>query len=93
MHLKHTIAEFEKTAISQEEKGIEKYGKPLNPIDNYDWLDMADEEAVDLYKYLHAEKVKRKFIANQIREVMRYKVHPAVYGRVDELLNELEGRK
>jgi len=55
-HLNHAIEEFAKTANNQENKGITKYGKPLNPYDNYDWLDMEFEELVDAAKYNRAEK-------------------------------------
>ena len=54
-----TINEFRKVAISQEEKGIAKYGHELRPNDNYNWLDMALEELVDATKYIIAEKAKR----------------------------------
>lgn len=40
-------------------KGRETYGKGLDHNDNYNWIDMAIEEAADLLKYLVAEKLKR----------------------------------
>ncbi|MEK3909650.1 hypothetical protein [Oceanobacillus sp. FSL W7-1309] len=40
-HLEKSIASFRETATSQAQKGIKKYGKPLEPLDNYNWLDMA----------------------------------------------------
>lgn len=68
-HLQNTIVSFTETAKKQEDKGIAKYGKPLDPLDNYDWLKMAKEEQVDGYKYLEAEIAKRKFICNKIRKL------------------------
>jgi len=69
-HLNHAIEEFAKTANNQENKGIKKYGKLLNPLDNYDWLQMAKEEQVDGFKYLEAEIVKRDFAIDRIREII-----------------------
>jgi len=68
-HLNDTIDKFAEKAKSQEEKGLVKYGKPLDPLDDYDWLEMANDEMVDGYKYLVAEKEKRKFIAGKIRNL------------------------
>ena len=68
-HLEHTKDEFIKTANSQERKGILKYGKPLEPMDDYDWLDMEAEELVDAFKYNRAEKAKRKFVSERIRTI------------------------
>ncbi len=68
-HLEHTKDEFIKVANSQERKGIEKYGKSLDPMDDYDWLEMALEEQVDGTKYLVAEMEKRKVVAERIRTI------------------------
>lgn len=65
-----TIREFDRVARSQEEKGIEKYGQPLNPFDRYDWIEMALEECVDGFKYLLAEKVKRDTTIKKIEELL-----------------------
>jgi len=83
-HLKRTVNKFEEMAVSQEEKGMEKYGKPIDPLDDYDWLEMADEEMVDGYKYLHAEKIKRKFIVDKIRKLTECE-------EIHYWLNQLEG--
>ena len=94
-HLEHSINSFAKSATSQEEKGIQKYGKPLNPLDNYDWLEMAKEEQVDGFKYLEAEKVKRNYIAQEIRGIIAFYMHdldPYHFGKLSELLNQLEGK-
>ncbi|OEH55917.1 hypothetical protein AQ616_18950 [Oceanobacillus sp. E9] len=68
-HLERTKEQFSKTANIQEDKGILKYGQPLNPLDKYDWLEMAEQEQVDGYKYLIAEQVKRTFVVNKIRKI------------------------
>lgn len=83
-HLKNTVYKFFDVAKSQEEKGIKKYGQALDPLDDYDWLEMAVEEQVDGFKYLHAEQVKRKHIANEIRKLTDDK-------RIHKLLDQLEG--
>lgn len=75
-HLENVKRQFVYVANQQERKGIEKYGKPLNPSDDYDWVDMAIEELVDATKYMLAEKHKRQekeelhnFIANKVRRL------------------------
>lgn len=69
VHLSELIKDFKNNAETQEEKGIKKYGQALNPLDDYDWLEMAKEELVDAYKYLHAEHVKRKHIVAEIKKL------------------------
>lgn len=49
-------------AVSQDEFGLKKYNQYLNPMDNYDWLNMAFEEYVDLGKYIEAERYRRDVI-------------------------------
>ena len=92
-HLETTKKAFAEVADLQEGKGIIKYGKPLDPLDNYDWLKMAAEEQVDGYKYLVAEMEKRKFIVNKIRKLMEYKSEWVHYGEIMHWLDELEGTK
>lgn len=45
---------------SQDEKGIEKYGKSLDAVslDSYDWREMALEELADCIKYLLMENMR-----------------------------------
>lgn len=57
--LEFVNSSFKKAATGQELKGISKYGVPLNPMSDYDWLNMAEEEQIDGYKYLVAEREKR----------------------------------
>lgn len=68
-HLNKSIKEFDRVARSQERKGVMKYGKALDPLDRYDWLNMVKEESVDGFKYLQAEIEKREFILNKIRKL------------------------
>ena len=84
-HLQDSVDQFTQVALSQEKKGIQKYGQPLNPLDSYDWLDMASQELVDGFKYLHAEQVKRAEICAKIRRLVD---KPEVL----RLLDELEGK-
>lgn len=85
-HLHDTINHFTEEAESQEAKGMKHYGKALDPLDNYDWLQMASEELVDAYKYFHAERVKRDYVIQEIRDLTMSK-------RVNELLDYLEGKE
>lgn len=84
-HLENTVIKFSIEAQSQEEKGIQKYGQPLNPLDNYDWLKMAIEEQVDGFKYLYAEQVKRAHVVSEIRQLTDNK-------QIHKLLDQLEGK-
>lgn len=65
--LKRMMIKFNNTANDQEQKGIKKYGKPLNPLDNYNWLEMCLEEQVDGAAYIVAEMDKRSYVCERIR--------------------------
>jgi len=95
-HLKSSINKFNEGAKKQEDKGIEKYGQPLEPTDTkHDWLEMAIEEQVDGFKYLHAEQVKRKHITDEIRAVLDkydHRVPRRVQYQITVLLDQLEGK-
>ncbi|RDW21020.1 hypothetical protein CWR48_04195 [Oceanobacillus arenosus] len=90
-HLSRSIDSFADVATSQEEKGIVKYGKPLDPLDKYDWLQMAKEELVDGFKYLEAEHVKRQQIVIRIRKLVVLMHHQFAKAEINALLDELEG--
>jgi len=84
-HLQSSIDKFTSSAKSQEDKGIEKYGQPLDPLDDYDWLEMAIEEQVDGFKYLHAEQIKRQWAISNIRRTLS-----ADDLNLDEMINSIE---
>lgn len=67
------IGKFTKAAISQEQKGLEKYGHAVQPHDpKWDWLNMAEEELIDAYKYLVADRIRRDdVLAYATRELNR----------------------
>ena len=89
-HLDASNKKFKRVAFTQEMKGLDKYGEPLNPHNkNYNWLEMATEELVDGFKYLHAEQVKRNEIVAQIREIVKYNTIPMVHDQITVLLDEL----
>jgi len=91
-HLKDSINKFNEGAKKQEDKGIEKYGQPLEPTDTkHDWLEMAIEEQVDGVKYLHAEQIKRKHITDQIRLLIKNNTIPMVHDQISVLLDQLVG--
>lgn len=57
-------------AVSQDEFGHGKYGKYLDPDDDYDWLNMAEEEYVDLGKYFYAERLRRdKVLSTMLQRI------------------------
>lgn len=89
-HLENTKIAINEVADSQEDKGIKKYGKPLNPLDNYDWLDMEFEELIDAAKYNRAEKAKRNHNVERLRKLMLHVEGPkVVLDDIYKLLNEL----
>src|SRR5690625_7917232 len=95
-HLHNTLIKFSQVAHEQEEKGIAKYGKPLDPADDYDWIEMAIEEQVDGFKYLLAEKrirefkrQKRKLVIDKIRQAIKTDVSPKKH---DEITRSEERR-
>lgn len=90
-HLERTKIKFIELANSQEQKGIEKYGKPLDPLDNYDWLQMALEEQVDGTKYLIAEMEKRKFVVSKIRNLLEGRTDTMHADEICHWLDILEG--
>lgn len=70
------VTKFSTVAFKQEEKGVRKYGKELDPYNvdpetgkPYDWLGMAEEEMVDGYKYLFAERERRDKVLTTIKEM------------------------
>ncbi|WP_158681501.1 hypothetical protein [Microbulbifer pacificus] len=93
-HLENTVVDFTERATEQEMKGIKKYGKALDPLDDYDWLTMAAEEQVDGYKYLLAEMKKREYVVEGIREIIdlhEKDMDPFYVGKAHDLLNQLNG--
>lgn len=68
-HVKKSQQSYIDVSNKQAEKGLEKYGQALDPLDNYDWLRMAEEEIIDNHQYLIAERKKRAFIVDKIRNL------------------------
>lgn len=95
-HLRKTITEFVRVADTQEIKGIEKYGVPLDPFYSidpktnkpYDWIQMTIEEIVDAFKYLIAEREKKRIIVNKIRQELKKDIIDKE--EILKLLNDLE---
>lgn len=90
-HLEYAKELFNQSADDQEEKGMEKYGQALEPLDNYCWLDMAIQEQTDGFKYLAAEKVKREFVVGKIRKLLDYKENSVSRVEINHWLDVLEG--
>ena len=57
---------FKRVTEDQARKGLEKYGRGLNPATPYDWCDMALEEMADGVQYLMAEKYRRNEVIQNI---------------------------
>lgn len=92
-HLKRSIISFSNLANDQENKGIEKYGQPLDPMDDYDWLRMAQEELVDGYKYFEAERYKRDMVIRNIREILSVMDDVYAASMIENQLTRLEGKQ
>lgn len=68
---------FNNISDKQDEKGLKKYGKPINPLDDYNWNDMAIEELVDSIKYVVANKKKTELTIDKVvkeLEAIRYDI-------------------
>ncbi|AEZ50553.1 hypothetical protein F400_gp106 [Bacillus phage BCD7] len=65
------MEEMTEVAVKQDEFGFKKYGQYLDPMDDYDWLNMATEELADLMKYMKAEQYKRDAIVNKVLPAIR----------------------
>lgn len=91
-HLDASNKKFKRVAFTQEMKGLDKYGEPLDPLNKeFDWLEMCIEEQVDGFKYLHAEQVKRAHIVAEIREIIKYNTNILAHDQISALLDQLEG--
>lgn len=90
-HVQLSIEDYINTIHSQAEKGLEKYGQGLDPLDNFDWLDMASEELIDGHQYIVAEKRKREFICSKIRGLLNYKDNSVSRTEILHWLDVLEG--
>ena len=60
---------FKRVTEDQARKGLEKYGRGLNPATPYDWCDMALEEMADGVQYLMAEKYRRNEVIERINQL------------------------
>jgi nucleotide-binding universal stress UspA family protein len=74
MSIQHARTEAElhfDTLIAQRRRrGRETYGRGLTHTDDYDWNQMALEEALDLAQYLSAENLILRQRAKQIRDTI-----------------------
>ena len=69
---KRTDAElhFDSLIAQRRRKGRETYGRGLEHTDNYDWNQMALEEALDLAQYLAAENLRLRQRVTQTRDMI-----------------------
>jgi len=89
----NSLYKFEEQLTKQNEKGLKKYGQALDPLDGrYCFLSMAMEEQVDGFQYLHAEMIKRKHVADEIRKLVKFNTIPMVHDQINTLLDQLEGK-
>jgi nucleotide-binding universal stress UspA family protein len=61
---------FDGLIAQRRRKGRETYGRGLEHTDNYDWNQMALEEALDLAQYLAAENLRLRQRAMQVRDMV-----------------------
>jgi hypothetical protein len=61
---------FDGLIAQRRRKGRETYGRGLEHTDNYDWNQMALEEALDLAQYLAAENLRLRQRAMQVRNMV-----------------------
>lgn len=92
-HVQTSIEDYKNTIHNQSQKGLEKYGQPMDPLDNYNWLQMAKEELVDGHQYLKAEEIKRNFVCNKIRGLLNYKENSVSKTEILHWLDVLEGNQ
>jgi hypothetical protein len=52
--------------VDQQLKGLKKYDVAINPLDDYDWLDMKLEEQIDGAVYSICETLKTKKIRDDL---------------------------
>lgn len=62
----------------QDNYGFDKYGKPLNPKDQYDWMAMFLQEMADGLKYIQCEMERKNDIIHVLKMGMRSDV-PRIY--------------
>lgn len=90
-HVQLSIEDYTNTIHSQAEKGLEKYGQAMDPLDDYDWLEMATEELIDGHQYVVAEKRKREYIVSKIRRLLDMHNYQSD-GEIHFWLDKLEGK-
>lgn len=92
-HVQTSIEDYVETINDQAQKGLEKYGQAMNPLEsNRDWLHMAKEEQVDGHQYLKAEEIKRNFVCDKIRKILTYKDNSVSKTEILHWLDVLEGK-
>jgi len=61
----HSLTEedYERVTIKQRGKGFEKYGRHLENVgfEEKNWIEMAKEEAIDLFQYLKKQEAKENY--------------------------------
>lgn len=87
----HTGA-FKDKLLQQTKKGLAKYGKLTDPLDDYDWDEMGEDELVDGFVYLQMQKQKVRFIAAKLRKLTSYKQTEQTKMEINYWLDKLEGK-
>ncbi|MBU8770306.1 hypothetical protein [Cytobacillus oceanisediminis] len=65
------LRNLEKVSYDQDDFGMEKYNTPLHHSHKYGWLDMVDEELVDMLKYLQCEKDRKAQVIQLLEAALR----------------------
>ena len=65
-----TLDTLAKDMHEQDIYGLEKYGKPLNHRDRYDWLAMFRQEMADGLKYIQCEMERKAEIQSLLKKAL-----------------------
>ena len=96
------LATIEGHIDAQNEKGMKKYGQSIDdcPVDGFDWVRMAFEEAIDLMQYqqkeigrlsgLLAEPTPQEALNNAVEDYTAVSKRDEI---IEDLQDEIEGLK
>ncbi|MCM3600658.1 hypothetical protein M3175_07940 [Robertmurraya korlensis] len=84
------VATMIETMHRQDMVGVQKYGKPLSHLDNYNWLEMFLEEMADGLKYIQCE-MERKNDLIKILEAGEEASNPRFYISMALSVLKMEG--
>lgn len=93
MYMETNIGAFKDKLEKQTSKGDKKYGQLPDPLDDYDWNDMAEDELVDGFVYIQMQKAKVEIIAAKLRKLTSYRQTEQTQMEIRYWLNKLDGKE